>query len=286
MKNSRESGADTKKKRAEVIQEEHEEALWNQQILGKKDPRQLLHTLLFLFGKNFALRGREEHRNLSVKNISKHFNHLLKRHYLEYTETLSKTRKGGIKDARADPKNSKAYDNPNNPDRCIVALYDLYMSHRPDHVDAFYLTPIESPRTQEWYKAIPLGVNTISNVVKNLLQKAGIKGHFTNHSLKRTSRSVLCNSGFGRDVVMKKTGHTSNSELDYLEMDDKMESEISDSINFCKRQRPCPSNIVNNTSNVDVSINQNVNITTDGAQSSRQPTLIIEKEGIKVHLYI
>ena len=90
--------------------------------------------------------------------------------------------------------------------KCIVALYDLYMSHRPDHVDTFYVTPIDFPRIQEWYKAISLGVITISNVVENLLPKAGIKGLFTNHSLKRTSRSVLHNSGFGRDIVMKKLG--------------------------------------------------------------------------------
>ena len=234
MKLSREDGADDIKKRAQVIEPEHEEQLWEKNILGSDNPKQLVNTMIFLIGKNFGFRGRDEHRRLQLNNLTKHFDEISVRHYLLYVENISKTSKGGLHDHRKEPKTSRAYDNQKNSERCIVHLYDKYLSHRPDGIQDFYLTPLSKVSGDIWYKKAPLGVNSLANSTKSMFQAAGISGNFTNHSLKRTMRTQLCNDGFGRDIVKKKTGHISDSDLDYLEMNRTVEMKMSDSINFCR----------------------------------------------------
>jgi hypothetical protein len=43
---------------------DNEPQMWAKGLLGDADPRTLLNTLVFLFGKFFALQSGEEHRNL------------------------------------------------------------------------------------------------------------------------------------------------------------------------------------------------------------------------------
>lgn len=104
-------GADRVKRRADVIEQEHEEVLWEKELLGSRTSKQLVDTLVFLFGKNFALRSRNEHRRLLLQNIVKKRDPVSDRYFLEYTEDISKTSKGGLKDSRTEPKQSRAYDN-------------------------------------------------------------------------------------------------------------------------------------------------------------------------------
>ena len=309
MKNSREAGCDRMKKQAEAVDEEHEEIFWAKGLLGSDTPKKLVETLLFLFGKNFALRSRDEHRRLQVGNIVKHFDHALKRFYIEYTEDTSKTSKGGIRDNR-EPKKSRAYDNPLNPERCIVQLYDSYMMHRPSQISAFYLTPLSSVSTTcgVWFKRSPMVVNTLSKVVANLYKSAGIPGYFTNHSLRRGTRTILSNAGFGSDTVTKKTGHISRSEMDYLQLNRNMQAAMSDSLNFCSAAstsqnevQPTKSNsvqvgeenlgqqttLIRPNQNQTISVITNVNNASYALQSPQvKPTLTLEKNDCKISIYM
>ena len=52
------------KKQVEVITLEHEEYLWQSNILGEETPDQLRDTVLFLLGINLALRAGDEHYDL------------------------------------------------------------------------------------------------------------------------------------------------------------------------------------------------------------------------------
>ena len=106
----------------------------------------------------------------------------------------------------------------------------------------------------------------VSNVIKDLFKQAGIQGNFTNHSLKRSARTILANDGFGRDTVIKKNGHLSNSDIDYLEMSRKMEIKMSDSLNFCHQSSSTSAK--NDTGN------------------SSNPTAVIEKGGAKLSIFL
>ena len=132
---------------------------------------------------------------------------------------------------KRESKSSRAYDNPKYPKNCIVRLYEKYISYWPDGINDIYLTPVPviSGTGTMWCKKCPIDVNTLANVTKDLFKQAGIQRTFTNHSLKRSARTILSNDGFRRDTVIKKTGHLSNNDLDYLEISRKMEIRMSES---------------------------------------------------------
>ena len=93
MKQRAKSGVGQTKKQAQVITVEEEDALWRQGILGTDTPSKLLHTLFYLVGVNFVLRGSDEHRNLrNGPNLQIHIVQLANDCcVLRYTEDTSKT---------------------------------------------------------------------------------------------------------------------------------------------------------------------------------------------------
>ena len=54
----------TTKKQAEVITSEHEEFLWQSNVLGEETPDQLRERVLFILGIHLALHVGDEHYNL------------------------------------------------------------------------------------------------------------------------------------------------------------------------------------------------------------------------------
>ena len=69
MKNLTRSGLGITVKQAKPILEDEEDILWSKGLLGDSDPKTLVNTLVFLFGKYFALRSGEEHRSLSLAQL-------------------------------------------------------------------------------------------------------------------------------------------------------------------------------------------------------------------------
>ena len=100
---------------------------------------------------------------------------------------------------------------------CIVNIYELYMSHRPIHlkIDDFYLHPLASVRGNTWYSSQPIGRNALSKVVAKLAEQAGLKGNFSNHSLRATAASRLYNANVDEQLISEVTGHRSNAVQGY-----------------------------------------------------------------------
>ena len=114
--------------RAEVISLDEENQLWSDNILEKENGKQLVETLVYLFGLHFALCGGKEHRRLRCVNpqiVMKYDDQGEK--YLEYTEDVSKANAGGLDRRKTKPKVTRAHENPDSS-RCIVRLYEKYCS--------------------------------------------------------------------------------------------------------------------------------------------------------------
>ena len=203
------------KRKASPISCELEESMWTNGLLKDDHPKKLLDTVLYLLGIHFALRSRDEHRSLRYGTNSQLT--LGKENGIEvlkYREDCSKTRHGGIKDRFHEPKEGVVYsDGVVESSKDLVILYKKYISHRPPNskTDAFYLRPLPTPRENVWYADVPMGVNTISRVVKTLTNNLDGANFFMNHSLRRTAVSRLNQSGFRIDDVKKRTGHHSNN---------------------------------------------------------------------------
>ena len=99
-----------------------------QRYLKTQCGKQLVETLVYLFGLHFALRGGKEHRRLRCVNsqiVMKYDGQGKK--YLEYTEDVSKTNAGSLDHRKTKPKVTRPHENPDST-RCIVRLYEKYCS--------------------------------------------------------------------------------------------------------------------------------------------------------------
>ena len=102
--------------------------MWTSNTLGEENGKQLVETLVYLFGLHFALRGGKEHRRLRSVNpqVVLKYDEKGKKH-LEYTEDVSKTNAGGLNHRKTKPKITRAYENP-DATRCVVRLFEKYNS--------------------------------------------------------------------------------------------------------------------------------------------------------------
>lgn len=181
--------------------------LWEQGLLGDSNPQTLLDTMLFLSGIFFALRSGEEHRSLKLSQFEVVTQDGCDS--LIYTENVSKNNQGGLQHRKVKPKSVTCYANEKNSERCLVRFFKAYLSHRPTGTECFYLTPLRKIKGEIWYSIVPVGHNTLSQIVGRLCKQAGISGYKTNHSLRVTSATRLFQNGIDEQLIMSHTGHRS-----------------------------------------------------------------------------
>ncbi|XP_046585076.1 uncharacterized protein LOC124292047 [Haliotis rubra] len=98
---------------------------------------------------------------------------------IDEEETLwEKGELGRSKHKKAEPKIVKAFDNQQNKNRCYVHLWEKYTSLCPKTCkhDAFYLAPLKIVKSDCWFMASPVGINTLKTAVKRMCEKAGKAG--------------------------------------------------------------------------------------------------------------
>ena len=198
--------------KANFISEEQENYLWENGFLGSENGELLCHTLVWVFGMQFALRAGQEHWNLSFNNSQLCLQHGESGHeFLQYMEDVSKANNGGLCHLRVKRKVVRAYKNSTNVERCPVELYKKYLSHMPkvNNDNAFYLRALPKPKGDVLYYNKAMGRESQGNVVKNIMRKAGFEGHFTNHSLRRSCATQLYEGGVPEQVIVETTGHRS-----------------------------------------------------------------------------
>ena len=215
FKQLRKDGVGCEPKHSEVITKEEENLMWMTGILGTEAPRQLLRTVFYLNGKNFCLRGGQEHRDLKLSMLKRYTNP----DCYQYIENASKNRQGGLAQLHLDHKCVPIYENQAVPERCHVRILDVYIKKLPPEAkarDIFYARPLPSTPTapdKPWFAASPIGKNVLANMLKDMCTEAGIKGHKTNHSLRATGASELFAAGVPEKIIQQRTGHRSVEAL-------------------------------------------------------------------------
>ena len=141
-------------------------------------------------GLCFTLRSGDKHRNLRHSPCQiKIVECPGQKSYLVYIEDISKNRPEGRK---IKPKVVIYHENLKNLDRCFMRLFKKYQSLCPPNVpvDSFYLTPLQKPKEDCWFKNITIGRNKLSKATSNMCKECGIQGYKTNHSLRATAASI------------------------------------------------------------------------------------------------
>ena len=218
MKERAKSGK--KVKQAEVLTFTDEDLLWSLGLLGSHTPQVLLDTIVVKLGLTCALRAGKEHRSLRSIPFNSQFefrNNSRGNTYIRYTEDFGlKTNKGGLKHRNIECKVVDIYC-ISDMSQCPVRLFMKYLSMLPKNCvnECLYLQPRKKFSNDNWYLDRPVGVNTLAETVKNLCQKAGLPGYYTNHSLRGTSATRMYHCGIEEQVITEVTGHRSNAVRSY-----------------------------------------------------------------------
>ena len=135
--------------------------------------------------------------------------------YVEYVERQTKNRQGN----EAKAKRARKYNNKiwrkDGGERDPYRAFLGYVNHLPKGEDVpnnFYLTPIDAPLTSTWYKSSPIGVNTLSKMMKKIAEKAGLDGKFTNSSGRKTAIQLL-REEFHPVEISELTGHANAESI-------------------------------------------------------------------------
>jgi len=130
---------------------------------------------------------------------------------LEYTKDISKNHPGGLKGRNIKPKVVVHHENLENPNRCFLGLLKKYQSLCPPNppADVFYVSPLQNPRDDCWFKNVPIGRNKVYKAISNMCKECGIQGCQMNHSLRATAALRLYASGMDGQLVIERTRHRS-----------------------------------------------------------------------------
>ena len=136
MKQLSKQGVVQECQQAKPITVQEEDDMWNSGLLGDNMPEKLFNTLLYLIGIHFALHACDEHKALKTGA----FGQLKVKvdpqsgvKFLKYTEHQSKAYQGGLKSIHDKPKVVRAFQNCDDPKRCIVHIFEKYLAKRPSH---------------------------------------------------------------------------------------------------------------------------------------------------------
>ena len=112
MKEKAGKGIGTAVNQANFITEEQKNYLWENGFLGSDNAELLCLTLVWVFGIQFALRARQEYRNLIFQTSQLSLQLDESGHeFLQYMEDISKTNNGGLSHLRIKKKAVRAYKN-------------------------------------------------------------------------------------------------------------------------------------------------------------------------------
>ena len=92
-----------------------------------------------------------------------------------FSEALTKTRGGGLK---GKPRLATTKMFATVKKRCPVALLKKYLGKRPAELKTtgpVYLGVIDKPQTSVWYEKMPMGKNTINNILKTMKENSPLK---------------------------------------------------------------------------------------------------------------
>ena len=130
--------------------------------------------------------------------------------YLEFNEREMKTSTGNSTNLR--PFKPKIFANSENADRCSINAYKLFARNRPEAMcntfSPFYLAINYKPSPfSPWFKSLPMGNERLQQTMIKIATNAGLVGHFTNHSVRKTMCTQLLHAGVPPTTIAQLSGH-------------------------------------------------------------------------------
>ena len=212
----RKDGIGALQQHAAVISPADEDLMWESGTLGMDNPWALTRATFVIVGLHFCLRGGQEHTDFKVDQFRQvpSDGSYSKESFYEYVEHGSKNHQRKFTEIDSN-KVSRAFAQPGFS-RCLIRILDLYLSKLPHNSTAFYMQPLQavpSDPQRPWYKATPIGVNPLKNMLPQVSELAGLCSRYTNHSLRATAATRTFAARVPEKVIAEFTGHKSPKAL-------------------------------------------------------------------------
>lgn len=143
-----------------------EEVLWQARQLGDHSPLVLLNTLMYFNVKYFRLHTVEQHLQLSLADVTEQEEKGSQGQPLRILRSTA-----GHHENESDRGCCDQPENTENPQRCPVKLYELYLSKCPEAARSkqgtYYMLPDRACNAEStvWYSCNPLGKDVISRML-------------------------------------------------------------------------------------------------------------------------
>ncbi|XP_029287131.1 glutamine-rich protein 1-like isoform X2 [Cottoperca gobio] len=154
-----------------------EEMLWECKQLGAHSPATLLTTLMYFNTKHFHLMTPEQHMKVAFSKVLRH----TRKNPANAKDKATSIRllKGQGPQSAGQKGTDDMYEeqaeDPENPLRCPIKLYDFYLFKCPQSAkgrnDAYYMTPepVVAPNSPMWYSSQPLTSQQVEHVLARII---------------------------------------------------------------------------------------------------------------------
>ncbi|CAJ1052097.1 glutamine-rich protein 1-like [Xyrichtys novacula] len=154
-----------------------EEMLWECKQLGAHSPATLLTTLMYFNTKHFHLVTPEQHLKVAFSKVLRH----TRKNPANTKDKATSIRLLKVQGAHSagqkgpDEMFEEQTEDPENPLRCPIKLYDFYLFKCPQSVkgrnDAYYMTPepVVAPNSPMWYSTQPLSSEQVEHMLARII---------------------------------------------------------------------------------------------------------------------
>ncbi|XP_024283577.1 transcriptional regulator QRICH1 [Oncorhynchus tshawytscha] len=157
-----------------------EEMLWECKQLGAHSPATLLTTLMFFNTKYFHLTTVEQHLKVAFSKVLRHTkknpsNPKDKSTSIRYLKGYGPLGTHHAGQKVTDDMYEEQAEDPENPLRCPIKLYDFYLFKCPQSAkgrnDAYYLTPepVVVPNSPIWYSTQPITSEQVEHMLTRII---------------------------------------------------------------------------------------------------------------------
>ncbi|XP_015747425.1 PREDICTED: uncharacterized protein LOC107327185 [Acropora digitifera] len=130
----------------------------------------------------------------------------------------TKNHQGGLDDPD-DESNGKIFERSGSK-RCPVKLISKYLSHLNQESSNLFQRPaspcksFNPAKDEEWFSSVPLGHNSLENMLRAMTSRAGIQPYLTNYSIRATTVTVLSAANYESRDIKAITGHQNEANLE------------------------------------------------------------------------
>ena len=96
----------------------------------------------------------------------------------------------------------------------LISKYLRYLNSKSSNIFQRPRNPCKSfnpAKDEVWFCSVPLGNNSLKNMLRGMTSRAGIQPYLTNHSVKETTVTVLLAANYESRQINATTDHQSNT---------------------------------------------------------------------------